>query len=100
MSWTIDVATLHLALIAYDVTHDRDRARLADWLEARMTRVQDSLFEGWMTRSEAEATALRAAALVEPDDSVRLYLVPRGAVADCRAWGFPPAPCPDGALIV
>ena len=93
-------ASRHLALIAYDVPDERDRRKLATFLEERMTRVQDSLFEGWTTRREAAHIARLAAALVGEDASVRLYLVPRGAIEACEAWGFPPAPCPDGALIL
>ncbi len=94
------MAREHLAIIAYDVADDRDRARLSAFLEERMTRVQESLFEGWMTAARARQLARRAAALVADHDSVRLYVVPRGAIAACAAWGFPPAPCPDGALIL
>ena len=90
----------HLVLIAYDVSNDRDRAKLAAFLEERMTRVQGSLFEGWMTQAEARRIARMGSALAGESESVRLYIVPRGAVGGCQAWGFPPAPCPDGALIL
>ncbi len=93
-------AAHHLAILAYDVSDNRDRARLAQFLEEHMTRVQDSLFEGWMTRAEARRIARMAAALVGEGESIRLYLIARGGVAACDAWGFPPAPCPDGALIL
>lgn len=90
----------HLIILAYDVPDARDRRLLAEFLEKQMTRVQASVFEGWMTRSRAEALAREAAAIVGPTASLRLYVVPRGGVSACRAWGFPPAPCPDGALIL
>lgn len=90
----------HLALLSYDVSDNRARVRIAHFLEEHMTRVQDSLFEGWMTRAEARRIAQLASALVGEAESVRLYLIPRGGVAACEAWGFPPAPCPDGALIL
>lgn len=93
-------ATRHLIILSYDVTDDRDRQKLAAFLEERMTRVQQSLFEGWMTRRQAAILAKRAAALVDEGDSVRLYIVPRGGVKACMAWGFPPAPNGDGALII
>lgn len=93
-------AARHLAIIAYDVSNDRERAKLSNFLEQQMTRVQDSLFEGWMTRSEARRIARLAAALVGKSESIRLYVVPRHGVLACEAWGFPPAPCPDGALIL
>ena len=93
-------AVRHLALIAYDVSDNRDRRKLAEFLEEHMTRVQGSLFEGWLTRAEANRIARLAAALTGEGESIRLYLVPREGVEACRAWGFPPAPCPDGALIL
>lgn len=90
----------HLVLIACEVSDPRDQQRLARYLEERMTCVQNCLYEGWMTRREAEHTAQAAALLIDGADSLRLYVLPRGAVSACRAWGFPPAPCPDGALIL
>ena len=94
------MATRHLALISYDVSDNRDRAKLAGFLEEHMTRVQGSVFEGWMTRSEAKRIVRLASAIVGESESVRLYVIPRGAVSACQASGFPPAPCQDGALIL
>jgi CRISPR-associated endonuclease Cas2 len=90
----------HLILVSYDVTGQKRRSKLAAFLENEMTRVQESLFEGWMTRLQANRLGKRAAAIVGEKGSVRLYIVPRAGVGACLAWGFPPAPCPDGALIV
>jgi CRISPR-associated endonuclease Cas2 len=90
----------HLIILAYDVPDARERRILAEFLEKRMTRVQGSVFEGWMTRAHAEKLGRDAAIIVGPTASLRLYVVPRGGVAACQAWGFPPAPCPDGALIL
>lgn len=85
-------AVRFLAVIAYDVSDDRDRARLARLLEAVMARVQDSVFEGWMTATAARGLLDKAARLAGPEGSVRLYLLPRSAVSQCRAHGFPPPP--------
>jgi CRISPR-associated protein Cas2 len=93
-------AARHLILIAYDVSRDRDRARVADLLEQSMTRVQRSVFEGWMTEKAARRLAERAAAMIDAADSLRLYTIPRRGVGQCAAWGFPPAPLADGLLIV
>jgi CRISPR-associated endonuclease Cas2 len=90
----------HLVILSYDVTGNKRRTKLAAYLEDQMTRVQESLFEGWMTRAQANRLGARAAAIVGEKGSVRLYIVPRAAVTACVAWGFPPAPSPDGALII
>lgn len=90
----------HLAVLTYDVSNDRLRTKLAHFLEDNMTRVQGSVFEGWMTRGEARRVARLASALVGEGESIRLYIIPRKGVEACEAWGFPPSPCPDGALIL
>jgi CRISPR-associated protein Cas2 len=90
----------HLILITYDVSDDRDRRKLSTFLEEHMTRVQGSVFEGWMTRREARKIARLGSALAGESESIRLYIIPRGGISACEAWGFPPAPCPDGALIL
>lgn len=92
--------TRHLVLIAYDISDNKDRTRVAAVLEAEMVRVQGSLFEGWMTRTAAQRLANEAALLIDACDSLRLYVVPRGGVGAAKAWGFPPAPLTDGMLIV
>jgi len=90
----------HLAVIVYDISDDRSRARAAMLLERSLARVQESVFEGWMTRKAAEQLAASVGRLAGDDGSVRLYLLPRGAVPGCRAWGFPPAPERDDFLLV
>lgn len=93
-------ARFHLAVVAYDVADDREREKLSRCLEDYMTRVQDSLFEAWMTKSEAQRVFQLAAAIAGNDASVRLYMVPGASVRNCEASGFPPAPSRDGALIL
>lgn len=90
----------HLVLIACDISDAKDRQRVAEFLEARMTRVQDSLFEGWMSAWAGQRTAQEAAGMIDAADSLRLYIVPAGGVGRCAAWGFPPAPEAGGMLIV
>jgi CRISPR-associated protein Cas2 len=94
------VATRHLIVIAYDISDNKDRTRVSDLLEQHMVRVQESLFEGWMTRDAARRVAGEASRLIDEGDSLRLYIIPRGGVRAAQAWGFPPAPLTDGLLIV
>jgi CRISPR-associated endonuclease Cas2 len=90
----------HLVLIAYDISDAHDRNRVAEYLEGRMIRVQESLFEGWMSAKAGRRLALDAARMIDAADSLRLYIVPAGGVGRCAAWGFPPAPEAGGLLIV
>jgi len=92
--------TQYLALITYDVSNNRDRRRVAEHLEQAMVRVQDSVFEGWMSARAAQTLADGAARHVQQGDSLRLYLVPPSAIDRCTAWGFPPAPESGGHLIL
>lgn len=94
------MATRHLILIAYDISDTKDRTRLATLLEGEMVRVQESLFEGWMTRATARRLANKTAQLIDEGDSLRMYVIPRGGVGAAKAWGFPPAPLADGLLII
>ena len=94
------MAAPHLVVIAYDVPSDRDRARLARILEAHLARVQESVFEGWMTPTAARALFARASPLGGRDGSVRLYLLPKGAAPRCLAHGFPPAPEAEDFFLV
>lgn len=92
--------TLYLSVITYDISDDRARARVAKLLERSLARVQDSVFEGWLSRAAAERLAETAGRVAGPSDSVRLYLLPREATSRCRAYGFPPAPEADDFLLV
>lgn len=61
-------------LVAYDITSDRLRSRLFQRLEASLTHVQKSVFEGPV--SAADLARIRQAVRDESDprtDTVRLY---------------------------
>lgn len=64
-----------LVVMSYDVGASRARRKLAALLEAELTRVQKSVFEGRLTAARTEALRRRAAALLEPGDSLRVYSV-------------------------
>lgn len=68
-----------LAVFAYDISNDRDRARLARRLEQEAVRVQDSVFEAVISPTLARTITRRAEALLGPGDSLRVYLLPLGA---------------------
>ncbi|WP_238258033.1 CRISPR-associated endonuclease Cas2 [Methylorubrum podarium] len=84
--------TTFLFVFAYDVARDRARSRLHDMLAETLVRVQDSVFEGRLTPREADRLFERAAALIGPDDTLRLWAVGADGLARCRACGGPPVP--------
>jgi CRISPR-associated protein Cas2 len=99
--WIGDMARpLHLYVFAYDVRLDRDRYRLATLLEQHANRVQFSVFEGRMTRDQALSLAEQAAALIDPDDSLRVYCLTAEALQNSLAIGVgPPFEAGDFVLL-
>ena len=65
---------MRLWVIAYDIADDRRRRRLALALGRRTERVQESVFEGWLSGAEIRVLLDEVAALIEPSvDAVRAY---------------------------
>ena len=83
---------LFLVVIAYDIADNRARTRVAKLLEERMLRVQNSVYEGWMSRRAARTLGRRAAAHIAASDSLRVYTLRGQDAEQVQAWGFPPAP--------
>ena len=77
----------HLYVFAYDIRKDSVRARLAELLEGELTRVQLSLFEGHLAPGTARRLARKAAAMLGPDDSLRVYAIPASGLAASMAFG-------------
>lgn len=89
-----------LAVFCYDVSRDYSRRKLADLLGEYATRVQDSIFEGWMTRSQAVRLAKRASALLGPHDLFRVYHLESRAARQTTVYGpGPPVELHDFHLL-
>jgi CRISPR-associated protein Cas2 len=80
---------LQLRVVTYDIADDRRRRRIAEALEERAARVQESVFEARLTDHAATVLMGRLRALMAPGDSLRLYTVPDAALARCRTEGGP-----------
>ncbi|MGC8808378.1 MAG: CRISPR-associated endonuclease Cas2 [Thiomonas sp.] len=80
--------TEQLHLIAFDLASDRRRYRLTRLLEGYGQRVQESVFECWIS-GEQRATLLRkAAAIVHPaQDRLVCYALTADESARCRTYG-------------
>ncbi len=68
-----------LHIIAYDITEDSPRTKLAKFLLDFGDRVQHSVFEADLEPEDVERILARAETLIEPTDSVRIYPL----CADC-----------------
>ena len=61
-------------LLAYDMGDNKRRSKLAKLLESLGLRVQGSVFEGWLTKSELSEIRRRSEKLIHPEeDSLRIY---------------------------
>lgn len=79
-----------LYVICYDISDDRRRLRVASILERLAVRVQASVFEWRATENAAEALSATLKAHIKIGDSLRIYVVPDKALANCRAIGGAP----------
>ena len=80
----------HLFVFAYDVEKDSARGKIADALGESLDRVQLSVFEGRLTSAAAQQLSRRAAALMGPDDSLRVYCVTEAGRRGSFVFGAPP----------
>jgi CRISPR-associated protein Cas2 len=91
IEWISDMARpQHLYVFAYDIERDASRSKVADILSEKLVRVQFSVFEGRLTRGEAETLAKEAALRIGPDDSLRCYCIPEAGRRLSFTHGGPP----------
>jgi CRISPR-associated protein Cas2 len=61
-------------VVAYDISSDKKRQKVADLLEMVLTRVQRSVFEGDLPPEVLQKSVERALRNIEPEtDSLRVY---------------------------
>lgn len=78
-----------LRIVTYDIASDRRRRRVADILEARASRVQESVFEARLTHTQAERLLDDLKPHIAPADSLRLYTVSDAMLPRCSEQGGP-----------
>lgn len=90
-----------LTLVVYDIADNRRRTRLAKFLEGYGRRVQESVFECFLSLDEMKRLHRQIERRVKADeDNVRFYWIPSGAVAKSLAIGSPkPAPPPNAYFL-
>lgn len=90
----------HLFVFAYDVARNGARAKLANLLSEQLDRVQKSVFEGRMTKAEAERLAKRASLHLGYADSLRVYCVTADGLPSCIVHGAGVLPEADDFVLV
>jgi CRISPR-associated protein Cas2 len=83
-------ARQHLMVFTYDIRKDSTRAKVSDLLEGELARVQKSVFEGRLTRTDAHDLARRVLALLDEGDSLRVYAVTPLGLKNSIAHGGAP----------
>ena len=90
-----------LWIIAYDIADDRRRRTLANLLGTHAERVQESVFEGWLSPAELQRMEHEIADLIDPaSDTVRLYPIGGAATSRRNTLGAMPASAPAPAFWV
>jgi CRISPR-associated protein Cas2 len=88
------------AVFCYDIARDKARARISALLEEDAVRIQESVFEGWMSEKRAQQLARKAWKLAGPDDRIRLYMLsPRQALRTQAFGAAPPVEADDFHLL-
>ena len=71
----------HFYVLAYDISSDRRRLKIARLMESHGERVQNSVFEAYLKPGELQELLKKARRHLElKEDSLRVYML----CADCR----------------
>ncbi|MEW6559353.1 MAG: CRISPR-associated endonuclease Cas2 [Pseudomonadota bacterium] len=85
-----------LVVLAYDITDDARRRRAARLCEQRMLRVQESVFEAWLTPAEHHRILHSLQHEIDPQaDQIRTYTLALRDFSRRRVLGQMPQAVPD-----
>lgn len=88
-------------LLAYDIADDRRRAKIARALESLAERVQDSVFEAWLTQAELDRLLRKTGKIMKmEEDSLRVYFLCQDCRGKVRAVGAGRVTPPPGVVIL
>jgi CRISPR-associated protein Cas2 len=90
-----------LVLVVYDIADDKRRLKLSNFLEGHGRRVQESVFECFVSLEEMKKLHEKIKKRVKPEvDNVRLYWIPSDALPKALTVGSnPPVPPPSFYII-
>lgn len=87
-------------VIAYDVSDDGKRGKLANLLLDYGERVQKSVFEAELSSKDVQELLTRAVNYLEQEDSLRLYPLCQTCTRNVQIYGRSPAAAPETWRIV
>lgn len=79
-------------VFCYDVERAKTRRGVAAYLEERLVRVQKSVFEGRLSRAEADRIFDGVSLRLDLGDSLRMYVLTATGLEKSRVWGGAPLP--------
>jgi CRISPR-associated protein Cas2 len=89
-----------MLIIVYDIADNHRRLHLSNFLEGYGRRVQESVFECFVSLEQMPVIFERASRIVTTEDNLRFYWIPRDAVPRTLTIGsIPPTP-PPGYYII
>lgn len=89
-----------LVLVVYDIADDKRRLKLSNFLEGYGRRVQESVFECFISLDEMKKLHGQVLKRVKGDDNVRFYWVPVDAVGRTLTIGSLPPEEPPKTYII
>lgn len=90
-----------LVLVVYDIANNRRRQKLSKLLEGYGRRVQESVFECFLSADEMQRLyQLMERRVVPAEDNVRLYWISSGALTKTLTIGSAAPQPPPNALII
>lgn len=88
-------------VLAYDISDDHRRAKIARLMESMGARVQGSVFEAYLKPVELEELLRRAKKIMKmQEDGLRIYPLCRACCAKIRTQGTGRVTEPPGLMIV
>lgn len=88
-------------IIAYDITDDKRRAKVAKLLESLAERVQGSVFEAYLAGDELEKLVKKLTRLIKKEeDSIRIYPICEVCRGKIRSIGQGTPASPPQVVIV
>lgn len=89
-----------LIVFTYDISRSSLRSRVAGVLELNGIRVQESVFESRMTARQAEALFAKLDLLLDPEDGLRMYVVPEDGRLLSRCSGGAPISSSENYILL
>jgi CRISPR-associated protein Cas2 len=88
-------------ILAYDITSDKRRAKIARLMESLGERVQGSVFEAYLTQTELDKLVRKVKRVLnEEEDSLRVYFLCSACREKIATHGAGRVTSPPGVLVV